>query len=89
MGGEAGRQVGRWVGRSSTPHLTPTLTPTFTPTLTPTRRRGARLSDGTVMDNMQPGDRFVGEPLSSVITYKCVIEVRWGRRWDARGWRSN
>ena len=24
------------------------------------RRQGARLSDGTVMDRLQPGDRFVG-----------------------------
>ncbi len=60
------------------------------------RRQGARLSDGKVMDGLQPGDRFVGEPLASSLTYKCVIEVTGpvefyeshGAAWEAHGARA-
>ena len=60
------------------------------------RRQGARLSDGTVMDRLQPGDRFVGEPLASSLTYKCVIQVTGpvefyeshGAAWEAHGARA-
>ena len=60
------------------------------------RRQGARLSDGTLMDGLQPGDRFVGEPLASSLTYKCVIQVTGpvefyeshGAAWEAHGARA-
>ena len=60
------------------------------------RRQGARLSDGTVMDRLQPGDRFVGEPLASSLSYKCVIQVTGpvefyeshGAAWEAHGARA-
>ena len=60
------------------------------------RRQGARLSDGTVMDRLRPGDRFVGEPLASSLTYKCVMQVTGpvefyeshGAAWEAHGARA-
>ena len=39
------------------------------------RRAGARLSDGSFMDRLPVGARFVGVPLSSRLTYWCVLEV--------------
>jgi len=39
------------------------------------RRRGSRLSDGSIMDRLQVGDRFVGIPLADRLTYRCVMEL--------------
>lgn len=39
------------------------------------RRKGSRLSDGTRMDDLPVGSRFVGVPLGSHLVYKCVLEV--------------
>ena len=39
------------------------------------RRKGSRLSDGSIMDRLQVGDRFVGVPLADRLTYRCVMEL--------------
>ena len=60
------------------------------------RRCGARLSDGTVLDTLQPGDRFAGVPLSSALRYRCVMELTGaveafashGAAWEAHGARA-
>ena len=57
------------------------------------RRKGSRLSDGTVMDRLRTGERFVGVPLSNHLTYRCVLEVTGpvehfashGDAWSAHG----
>lgn len=60
------------------------------------RRKGSRLSDGSIMDRLRPGDRFVGVPLSSQMHYRCLIEVvgpiehyeSHGAAWDAHRERA-
>jgi len=39
------------------------------------RRKGSRLSDGTVIDHLSVGHRFVGVPLANALRYRCVLAV--------------
>jgi hypothetical protein len=39
------------------------------------RRKGSCLSDGTVLDGLRMGDRFVGVPLARHLRYRAVLEV--------------
>lgn len=59
------------------------------------RRRGSKLSDGSVLDRCQVGDRFVGEPLAARLRYTAVLEVTGpiahhashGAAWEVYGER--